>query len=73
MKSCNEPTKKEILEMLAEINAAPTFSISGQYYQFVRRADGAIFRYCFNDFSYKFFNNIESFAKAVVRFRKRGW
>ena len=42
-------------------------------FQFVKRADGAMFRYDLNNGTYKFYNNEGALYRAVVRFQKRGF
>lgn len=59
---------KTVIESL--INGA---SYCNNDFQFVRKSNGLMFRYNFNKGTYTFFTDIEKFARAIVRFHKRGW
>lgn len=71
MKTVAEPTKKEISEIKKNLSEGVSFSNNS--FQFVKRKDGVMLRYDLKKGSYKFFDTLDSFAKAIVRFQKRGW
>ena len=71
MKTAAEPTKKEISEIKKKLSEGVSFS--NNYFQFVKRKDGVMLRYNLKKFDYKFFTSLDAFAKAIVRFQKRGW
>jgi hypothetical protein len=66
-----EPTKNEISEIKKKLDDGISFS--NRYFQFVKRKDGVMLRYDLKTGTYKFFTTLDSFAKAIVRFTKRGW
>lgn len=71
MKTVAEPTKKEISEINEKLDKGISFS--NNYFQFVKRKDGVMLRYDLKKGTYKFFDTLDSFSKAIVRFTKRGW
>lgn len=71
MKTVAEPTKKEISEIKKKLSEGVSFSNNS--FQFVKRKDGVMLRYDLKKGGYKFFDTLDSFAKAIVRFQKRGW
>lgn len=70
-KTVENPTKEEISEINKKLDKGISFS--NNYFQFVKRKDGAMLRYDLKKGTYKFFDTIDSFSKAIVRFTKRGW
>lgn len=67
-------TKSEVLEVLESMNKNAIYTKSNSAYQFVSKENNTLmFRYDLNKNKYKFYDNAENFAKAVVRFYKRGY
>lgn len=71
MKTVKEPTKKEISEIKRKLDDGISFSNND--FQFVKRKDGIMLKYDIKKDKYKFFKDVDVFAKAIVRFIKRGW
>jgi hypothetical protein len=67
-------TKTEVLEVLENMNKNSIYTKSNSAYQFVSKENNTLmFRYDLNTNKYKFYDNAEKFAKAIVRFYKRGY
>ena len=63
-------SKAEVEEVIAALNNGVSYS--NNYYQFVKRKDGAMLRYDIKMNKYKFYTDIHKFAREIVRFWKRG-
>ncbi len=64
-------SKAEVQDVITKLEAGVSFSNND--FQFVKRPDGVMLRYDLKRGTYKFYNNLIEFAKAIVRFVKRGW
>jgi hypothetical protein len=67
-------SKREILEVLENMYKNEIYTKSNSVYQFVSKENNTLmFRYDLNTNKYKFYDSAEKFARAVVRFYKRGY
>ena len=67
-------TKSEVLEVLESMNENAIYTKSNSVYQFISKENNTLmFRYDLNTNKYKFYYNAEKFARAIVRFIKRGY
>lgn len=64
-------TKKEINEVIESLKNGSSFINEVADYQFVLKKDGTMFKY--QKGKYTFYDNLEKFAKAIVRTVKRGF
>jgi hypothetical protein len=63
--------KEDIEEIKEELKQGQVFE--NNYAQFLMRKDGVMFRYDLTNGKYKFYNDIDAFARAIFRFRNRGY
>ena len=63
--------KSEVDKVISDLNAGIIFG--NHNFQFVKRADGIMFRWDINRDKYTMYNDLRKFANAIVRFVKRGY